>query len=111
MWDRAVKYRGGRRPPERCPHPSDARLTRFLLRPLGDAFTAGMLAAMLWSEPLDLHQAVHLGLASARQRIDGARAGEELSVRESLTALQEAMQGAAQGTAQGAAQGTAQGTA
>ena len=66
-------------------------VTCLPLHPSGDAFTAGLLAAMLWSEPLQLDQAVHLGLASARQRIDGARAGEQLSVSGLLGALQAAV--------------------
>ena len=36
----------------------------------GDAFTAGLLAAMLWPEPLTLHDTLSVALASARQRID-----------------------------------------
>ena len=38
----------------------------------GDAFVAGLLAAMLWSEPLSLTDALHVALESARQRIDSA---------------------------------------
>ena len=47
----------------------------------GDAFVAGLLAAMLWSEPLRLTDALRLALESARQRIDSAtepRAAAEL---------------------------------
>ena len=36
----------------------------------GDAFTAGLLAAMLWSSPLSLVDAVGLALGSALQQID-----------------------------------------
>jgi len=36
----------------------------------GDAFVAGLIAALLWPEPLALHDALRLALGSARQRID-----------------------------------------
>ena len=36
----------------------------------GDAFVAGMLAAMLWPKPLSLQDTLQLALESARQRID-----------------------------------------
>ena len=54
----------------------------------GDAFTAGMVAAMLWSaaddEPLGLEATVGIGLASARQRVD---AGTEAMVVGELLQL------------------------
>ena len=40
----------------------------------GDAFCAGLLAGLLWSEPLTLADVVHRGLESARERVDSARA-------------------------------------
>ena len=36
----------------------------------GDAFVAGMIAALLWRSPLSLAEAVGVGLASARRRVD-----------------------------------------
>ena len=39
-----------------------------------DGFCAGLLAGLLWSEPLTLADVVHRGLESARERVDSARA-------------------------------------
>lgn len=48
----------------------------------GDAFTAGMIAAMLWrrsaAEPLSLEETVGVALASARQRVDAGTEAREL---------------------------------
>ena len=40
---------------------------------------------MLWSEPVSLRQALHVGLACARQRVDSAVAGTPLELGEVLT--------------------------
>jgi len=54
----------------------------------GDAFTAGLLAALLWNEgELALEQVAMLGAASARQRVDSARRGHPQSVRALLEEL------------------------
>jgi sugar/nucleoside kinase (ribokinase family) len=54
----------------------------------GDAFTAGLLAALLWNEgELALEQVALLGAASARQRVDSARRGRQQSVRALLEEL------------------------
>ena len=44
-------------------------------RGAGDAFCAGLLAGLLWSEPLTLADTGHRGLESARERVDSAARG------------------------------------
>ena len=54
----------------------------------GDAFTAGLLAALLWNEgELALEQVAMLGAAAARQHVDSARRGHPQSVRALLEEL------------------------
>lgn len=54
----------------------------------GDAFTAGLLAALLWNEDeLALEQVAMLGAAAARQHVDSARRGHPQSVRALLEEL------------------------
>ena len=38
----------------------------------GDAFTAGLIAAILHAQPLSIERATHLALSSARQHVDSA---------------------------------------
>ena len=67
----------------------------------GDAFTAGLIAAMLWrndlntnAEPVSLEQAALLALASARQRVDTSRRGiNDESAAYILTQDQDARSG------------------
>ena len=48
----------------------------------GDAFVAGMIAALLWRSPLSLAEAVGVGLASARRRVDSE--AEPTPMRDAL---------------------------
>jgi len=53
----------------------------------GDAFTAGLLAAMLWRESLELTTATKVALASARQRIDSTRRDQPMGLARILEEL------------------------
>ena len=54
----------------------------------GDAFTSGMLAAMLWQSDdgasMSLQDAVSVALGSARQRVDSARRAKPEAVGDLL---------------------------